>query len=206
VCGRRAGGGGRQLACGVGVVVEVQPPHFEALVERMFVVARDRRRRMIGRTRCCARTSDRLSVAVAELHGTAGSGWPIGVAGDTESALVMEPMVLGAQTEQVGGIRAAAAGPVDDVMCFDDTIAVTARNTAAAVTVFDEATGAVGHDVLGSPNRHRDAVCGVHDGGDRVTCDPPGRASRDPAPAVVGDCIRGGVDVDVGAVAASTSR
>ena len=87
-------------------------------------------------------------MAISELHGSGHTGWTISIADDVELALVVQPVVFRAETEQIRRVRAAAMRPVDDVMDLDETIRVATRDPATAVAVFDEAPRAIRHDVL----------------------------------------------------------
>lgn len=72
----------------------------------------------------------------------------VGVAGDAETLLVVEPVVCGAEADEVPGVGGSVVGPVDDVVDFDVAVLVAAGNSATTVAVFDEAARAIGHDVL----------------------------------------------------------
>ena len=138
--------------------MNVEVSQVEAFVERMFPRPRDRRWRSGGCDRVRTRSPDGDAVAIAEFDSSGRVGRPVGVAGDVESALVMESMVFRAQAQQVLSVGGAAVRPVGDVMDFDEPVAVAARHATASVAVLDEPAGAVRNDVLGSPHRDGETV------------------------------------------------
>src|SRR6187402_3560470 len=74
----------------------------------------------------------------------------VGIARDAEFAVVVEPVVVWAETDQIPRVGDAVVFPVDDVMDLDEMLGRASRDPAATVAEFDEAAGAVGDDVLGS--------------------------------------------------------
>ena len=54
------------------------------------------------------------------------------------------------------------SSPVHDVVDLDETVGGATRHTAAAVAALDDAAGAVGHDLLGTPDRERQAIAFPH--------------------------------------------
>ena len=92
----------------------------------------------------------------------------VGVTGDVESAPVVHSMMFAAHKQQVVGVGPAAMFPMNQVMHFKTERGVTARDpTHAMITVFNDGAGAGGYDVLGTTNRHWQAVVEKH-GGDRA--------------------------------------
>jgi hypothetical protein len=61
-------------------------------------------------------------VPISKLHGSGPAGWAIAIADDVELALVVQPVVLRAEAEQIRRVGATAMRPVDDVMDLDETI------------------------------------------------------------------------------------
>jgi len=107
-----------------------------------------------------------VAVLVAEFEAVK----PVGVAGDVESAPMMHSMMFPAHKQQVVGVGAAAVFPMDQVVHFEAERGVTARNpTHAMITMLNDGAGAGGYDVLGTPNRHRQAVVEKHWGERAVT-------------------------------------
>jgi hypothetical protein len=148
-----------------------------------------------------ARFGEDVAVGVSELDAV----FVIGVAGDSESSLVVQAMVFGAEADQVPRVSDTVSGPVDHVVDFDDPIALAARNAAAGVAVFDEAAGAVGDDVLRSADGDADTVDErdgrhQHVAGDAISC-----CGGDQAIPVVGD-VAVLVHVEVHPVAAAPLR
>ncbi len=71
---------------------------------------------------------------------------------------MVEPVVAGAEAEEVVGVGGAVVFPVDDVVDLEPPALVTARDPAAAVAVLDEPADPAGDDVLGAPQVHRGPV------------------------------------------------
>ncbi len=69
---------------------------------------------------------------------------------DGEVTGVVSVVVVGAQTDQVFDIGGSAVGPVGDVVAFHVPGGAAAGVGAPAVAVFDQASGAGGHDALGA--------------------------------------------------------
>ena len=86
----------------------------------------------------------------------------VGVAGDAEFALVMQPVMPRTQASQIPGVGRAGSVvgvPVDDVMDVQHPIRRTARHATAAVTQDHEAAGAFGDGALGASDTDRDPTC-----------------------------------------------
>ena len=111
-----------------------------------------------------------LAVGVGE-HQSVGV---VGVAGDPELALVMQPVMPRTQARQIPGVGrtgAVVGVPVDDVMDVQEPIRAAARDAAAAVTQDHEAAGAFGHGALGASDTDRDPALLVDGGDDGVAAD-----------------------------------
>ena len=93
---------------------------------------------------------------------------PVGVTGDVESAPMMHSMMFAAHQQQVVGVGPAAVFPMNQVVHFKAERRITARNpTHAMITMLNDGAGPGRYDVLGTTNRHRQAVVEKH-GGDRA--------------------------------------
>ena len=139
--------------------MNVEVSRVEAFVEWMFPRPGDRRWWSAGYDRVCTRSSNGDAVAIAEFDSSGRVGWPVGVADDVESALVMESMVFRAEAEQVLCVGGAAVRPVSDVMDLHEPVAGATWHATASVALLDEPAGAVRNDVLGSPHRDGEPVC-----------------------------------------------
>ena len=97
---------------------------------------------------------------------------------------MVESMVVRAQADQVPGFGDAVVFPVDDVVHFEEVAGVAAGYGAAAVAVFDDPSGAVGHDVLAAADRDRHTVVEQHRGDAAVAGDvlADGVGEREPGP------------------------
>ncbi len=130
------------------VVAEVEPPEVEAFADWMFIRPVDRGRCGPWGPRSVPGFRERLAVAVGE-HDRTGSRWvEIGVARDAQATLMVHSVMLRAQADEVPRIGGPILRPVDDVVDLDETVACAPRDAATAIAVFDEASGAVGNDVL----------------------------------------------------------
>jgi|TARA_R110002110_G_scaffold113366_3_gene281548 hypothetical protein len=68
-------------------------------------------------------------------------------------------MMFPADQQQVVGVGAATVLPMDQVMHFEAERGITARDpTHAMVTLLNDGAGTGWDDVLGTPNRYREAV------------------------------------------------
>ena len=126
----------------------------------------------------------------------------IGVPGDAEPTLVMEPMMFRAQTGQIPRVGGAVVRPVDDVVDLDEPVVTAAGHTAATVAVFDGPARPVGDDVLRSADRDRESVLTPDRSDQCITGDPLGCSVRDRSTPPVGD-PSAALDVHVDSVAAS---
>ena len=124
---------------------EVDPLRVESFTQRMAVGADRCVWRRPGWFRFGSGLSDRVAGHVGEGH-AAGD---VGVAGDTEFALVVEPVVVRTQTDQVGGVGRAVVPPVDDVMHLEMVAGATTWHPAAGI-VLSTASVAVNKGVAGS--------------------------------------------------------
>ena len=68
---------------------------------------------------------------------------------------MVEPMVVLAQREQVGGVGGSAVLPMDDVVDVEPPAALASRDPAAPVPVLDHHPGALGHGAEGPPHADR---------------------------------------------------
>jgi hypothetical protein len=129
-----------------------------------------------------------------------GEGESVGVVGvscDVEVAVVVGVVVVGAQAGEVEGVGGAAVGPVDQVVALDVGGGGAAGEAAAAVAVFDQASGAGRDDALGAADVDGCAL-GVPDGlQDPVAGQLGGQVGREAG--LAGEPGAFGVEVDVGA-------
>ncbi len=133
---------------------EADPFHVEALTEGVLVVPGDRWWSGPGGLGSGPAGGDHPTVGVGEDE-PAGD---VGVAGDAEFALVVESVVVRAETDQIPGFGRAVIVPVDDVVDFEVLVAPTPGDTAATVAEYHDTAGAVGDDVLGATDGDRHTV------------------------------------------------
>lgn len=109
----------------------------------------------------------------------------VGVAADPEPPLMMQPVVFGAQTDEVPRVGGPTLGPVDDVVHLHKPVTRTARDFASTVAVFNETAGPIGHDVLRSADRNRHVVDELDRRHQRVARDPIGALLGDRATTLI---------------------
>ena len=90
---------------------------------------------------CWRPTGLEFSTPLIGEHQTIGI---IRVAGDTQSTLVVHPMMPRTQRNQIPSIRRATIDPMDDVMNLDHPIVATAGDTAALVAQHHDSSGPFG--------------------------------------------------------------